>query len=221
MIDVIMEILTLILGNLFNLIYVLAFTVKDIMWLRIVMLTGGAIELYFDLKTSNLINFYWCLTLMIVNSVQVVILLKERSNLTFTEEEKKLHKTVFNNFSTVDVKKLLKSGEWFEVSESTNLINEGENIKNLILIYKGTAAVEANGKFIAYLRDGSFAGEMSFLTGMPTVARVYAVTPVKFISWEKSKLDSIMNKNPEIYSSLHQVFSSDLITKLQKSNFNS
>ena len=207
-----------ILAHLFNLIYVLAFMVKDIMWLRIVMLVGGSVELYVDYTYSYTVNLYWCGFMMVVNSVQLVILIRERMNLNFTEEEKKLHRMVFNSLKPVEVKKLLKAGSWNDIDENTVMIEENTKINRLMVIYEGTAAVQAKNKVIAYLRDGSFAGEMSFLTGNPTAAKVFSVTPLKYISWEKDKLEELMNKVPEIQSGLHKVFNTDLVSKINKQN---
>jgi len=112
--------------------------------------------------------------------------------------------------------KLLKIAEWKQAKENSVLIEESVEINNLIFITEGVAKVESNGKTTAYLGDGNFAGEMSFISRKLTTAKVTALTPVEYLSWERTDLDELMRKSKEIEEGLKTIFNLDLIKKLSQ-----
>jgi CRP-like cAMP-binding protein len=83
-----------------------------------------------------------------------------------------------------------------------------------MLIYNGLVSVEAKGQLLAQLKDGSFIGEMSFITGGTATATVRAVEPTRYLSWSKEDLRQLLNRNPSMRFAMQSVLSSDLTKKL-------
>ena len=67
---------------------------------------------------------------------------------------------------------------------------------------------------LAELKDGSFIGEMSFITGGDATATVRAVEPTRYLSWSKDDLRKLLNRNPSMRFALQTVLSTDLTRKL-------
>jgi hypothetical protein len=207
-----------IYGHVFNIIYVVALVMKNMLWLRITMIIAASMELIYRLLTSKNpdVDIIWCVVWIIVNSVQLIILIRERMNLKLNDDEEKIYQISFNKLPKVYFKKLLQFADWENVKPGTILIREGSHIDKLMLIFSGVAKVQNAGIVTAYLRDGNFMGEMSYISGNPTSADVMALSEIRMISWEKEKLSSLLKKYKQIDEGMKVIFNIDLVKKLSK-----
>lgn len=83
-----------------NLIYLYGFIVKDILWLRILIIVGMSIETGYhfrDLHSPEWAEIGWCSFYILVNGWQFTMLYRERRNLKFTDEEQAIHNKVFKS----------------------------------------------------------------------------------------------------------------------------
>jgi hypothetical protein len=208
-----------ILCNVFNILYIVSFLFKDMLKLRVVLMIANILELIYDWQidaASIWTNIGWSFLWIAVNAVQIGMIIHVKMNLKFTDEEKLIHQTAFKQLSEIEFKKLMKEAQWKTFKDHEVLIYEGTVINNLMVVYDGLIEVEAGGKKIAQLRNGSFVGEMSFISGDLTSANVYAVAETKIICWNKDKLKKMMQNNPELQLGLQAVLNSDLTLKLKQ-----
>jgi len=91
---------------------------------------------------------------------------------------------------------------------------EAKPLDDVMLIYNGLVSVESDGQTLAQLKDGSFIGEMSFITGGAATATVRAVEPTRYLSWSKAELSRLLNRNPSMRFAMQTVLSTDLTKKL-------
>jgi hypothetical protein len=195
----------------------IAYLVKDILWLRLLTVLAciaGIIFNYFVPATPLWVVIYWNLLFLAINVVQIGIIVKERREVTFTEEEKELYETLFKNFAPFEFMKLLRVGRWLEAKKDQVLAVEKKSLDSVMLIYNGLVQVEAGGQTLAQLKDGSFIGEMSFITGGDATATVKAVVPTRYLSWSKEDLRQLLNRNPSMRFAMQTVLSTDLTRKL-------
>jgi len=115
-------------------------------------------------------------------------------------------------------RKLVKIGTWEEANEGEILIKQGSTPDRLKFIVRGEAAVERDGQTIGTLGQGDFLGEMSFLTMEKATATVAATNLVQFISFERNRLRSHLEKHPEVKQALEASFNRNLVTKLAKTS---
>jgi hypothetical protein len=209
-----------ILGNLFNAAYVVGAMIKNMLWLRVSMIVGCLIEILYAYWYSPPIwlEIYWCALWLVVNSVQLIILVRERVSLKFDEDERWLYRTVFANFSELNFKKIMKLAQWRIFNPKDVLVEEGVVIEELMLVFHGNAIVESKGRNIAFIRNGNFVGEMSFISGSTTCAKVTAQSETRCLIWKRNDLVSLMQKHPEIEMGLKSVFNVDLLLKIQEKN---
>ncbi|MDC1068965.1 cyclic nucleotide-binding domain-containing protein, partial [Candidatus Kapabacteria bacterium] len=125
---------------------------------------------------------------------------------------------VFPTMSEIHFKNLIEISEWKDFNKNEQLVEEGIRINELILINEGQVSIKAKNNIIGHVSDGGFVGEMSFLTRSKPTASVTTVTPTTVISWNKLKLEKLMEKDPMFKNELFNVFSSDLIKKLIEKN---
>lgn len=191
--------------------------VKNMLWLRTVMILGASLEMIYAFFIApeplwEIIS--WAVVWIIVNAVQLALLIKEKMGLKFNDDEIRIYRLVFSSLPELHFKKLLSVARWESCPENTVLIEEEVRINSLMLIYSGIAAVSAKEKTIAYLRDGNFMGEMSFITGNLTSARVKTLSPTRYLIWDRENLNELLLKNKELEDGLKSVFNVDLINKL-------
>lgn len=205
--------------NISYLLFLVGFALKDILWLRIVIIIAASVDIIGRawLAPEPLYSdIIWCSFDVIVNGYQLIMIARERSLLRFTDEEKHLHKMVFRNVPELQYKRLLNIGAWETLPDASVIVKQNAEMESLIVIYEGLAKVEVDGKIVTYLRNGNFVGEMSFLSGNLTTAKVTTLMPTRVLTWKKSVLQELMNKDEDLLMAMHSVFSGDLLAKLTK-----
>jgi hypothetical protein len=208
-----------IIGHLANIIYIVALLFKDMIRLRIILMVAAILELAYSLQIADeniWVTIWWSFLWIAVNSFQIAMIIRERMNLKFTDEEKRLHNNTFSLLSELNFRQLLNEAYWRTIKNGEILVKEGTVINDLMVVFDGMVEVESGGRVIAQLRNGSFVGEMSFISGNLTSANVYAITDTKIICWNKDKLRKLMQHNSEIQSGMHSVLNTDLTTKLKR-----
>jgi CRP-like cAMP-binding protein len=150
----------------------------------------------------------------IINIAQVAIIIKQRSGVHFTEEEKELHDTLFKNFAPFEFMKLMRVAKWLEAKQGEILATEQKPLDSIMLIYNGLVGVELKGKELARLKDGNFIGEVSFIAGGAATATVRALMPTRYIAWPKDDISQLLNRNPSMRFAMQAMLSTDLSKKL-------
>ena len=204
--------------HLANVLYVVSYLVTDILWLRVLAVAGGLSSLTWTLtaSTPSMTFIGWTLVFNTINAVQIARLWRERRPVRLTAEEQTLYAAAFRTLTPREFRRLLAAGRWEEAPARQVLIEQGARSRRVLVLASGSAAVKADGRDVATLRPGQFAGEMSFLTGAPTTAAVEAVEPVRFVSWPTEDLERFLGKHPELRAALQLVLGKDLAVKLAR-----
>ena len=132
-------------AHIASLLTVAAYLLKDILWLRLLTIlscVAGIAFNYFVPATPLWTVIYWNVLFAIINIVQIAIIIKERSGVHFTEEEKELHDTLFKNFAPFEFMKLMRIAKWREAKQGETLSIEKQQLDSVMLIYNGLAAVD-------------------------------------------------------------------------------
>ena len=206
-------------GHLASILTMAAYLLKDILWLRLLTILScfaGIAFNYFVPATPLWSVIYWNLLFATINIVQIAILIKERTGVHFTEEEKELHDTLFKNFAPFEFMKLMRVAKWMEAKPGDVLAVEEQQINAVMLIYNGLASVESHGREVAQLRDGNFIGEVSFIAGGTATATVRALQPTRYIAWPKVAINQLLNRNPSMRIAMQGLLSTDLTKKLMR-----
>jgi hypothetical protein len=204
-------------GHLAAVLTMVAYLLKDILWLRLLTILScfaGIAFNYFVPATPLWSVIYWNMLFAAINIVQIAIIIRERTGIHFTEEEKELHDTLFKNFAPFEFMKLMRIAQWLEAKQGEVLAVEKETLKAVMLIYNGMVGVETNGQEVARLKDGNFIGEVSFITGGAATATVRALQPTRYIAWSKDAISQLLNRNPSMRFAMQAMLSTDLSKKL-------
>jgi hypothetical protein len=206
--------MTYILVNLGYFFMFLALTAKDILLLRSILILGQLSLVSFGYFSDNLYVSFWNVLFFGINSFQIARLLRERTKIELPAELTDLYERVFSSMSRREFLTFWNMGRT-ERREGDQMIREGEHQRELVLILSGTFNVAKGSEVIAKLNRGSFIAEMSFLTGDPASADVFANGPVEYIVWNQEKLRNLNQINPQLFIKFQNVLAKDLADKIK------
>ncbi len=100
----------------------------------------------------------------------------------FTAEEAEFRDAMLRGMDHKNVWRLVRRGNWRDCEAGEVLVDEGEQVKRLIYLAKGSADVSLNGEDFAQVEAPAFIGEMGVLTKLPATATVIVSGPARI--WE-------------------------------------
>jgi len=201
-----------------NILYIFSYLVRDILWLRLLIVTAicFVIPFYYFQPVPLMAPVYWNLIFVGINLVQIAILLVERRPVTLSETEQKLYEQVFRRLTRREVYKLFKIAQWKKISAGETLVQQDSNLDSLMLINKGLASVQVDSNEVAKLDEGHFVGEMSYITGDKTSATVIASSELEYVTWPTTSLEPFLRKHPDLRIALNAIIGVDLAGKLSR-----
>lgn len=201
-----------------NVIYIFSYLVRDILWLRILIVVAicFVIPFYYFQPTPLMAPVYWNLLFAGINIVQIGILLVERRPVELSENEQRLYQQVFRRLTPREVFRLFRIAKWRKAQPGEILVQQGAVLDGLMLINHGTASVHVNEAEVAKLGEGHFIGEMSYITGGKTSARVVADSDLDYVYWPTEALESFLRKQPDLRIALNAIIGVDLAGKLSR-----
>ncbi len=200
-----------------NLLYLFAFMVRDILWLRILtVIAASCLIPYFYFQPVPLMTpIYWNLVFTALNLYWIVRLLLERRPVKLSAEEQRLCELVFRTMTPREMIKILKLATWEEAAAGECFVERDKPLDRLMVIFSGKACVEVDGRNVTELEPGQFIGSISYVTEETAPANIVSLEPTRYVSWPKSKLKEFMNKNPDLHSALKTTLAVDLTKWLQ------
>jgi hypothetical protein len=208
-----------VLGNFAFVLTTIAYTVKDIVWLRTLSILSSLTWItYLFTRTEVLwISVFWNCVFISVNAVRIVLLYRESRSIRLSPEERSLRDTLFPQLSLVDFARLVSAGRWVRLEPGTVIIEQGKPVRDVLLVCEGAAAVEIDGAPVRHTSGLEFLGEVSFLTHDVASATVRAAVPMRAIAWPHDALRTLLRESLAIRFALRSVMSGDLARKLKES----
>lgn len=213
--------LTIILGNLSYLLIACSFMVRDILWLRGLSIMASCCGIFYSSTVSDTplwTPIIWSCVFISLNVYHISRLILENRGIEFNDKEQELYQTVFASLSPLEFKKLNDIAEWIQVPEGTKIVEQGQKMRDLYLIYSGVTDVLVDGKNVAQLKDGQYVGEMSFMTEGDATASVVSYYPTEYLKWDQEGLKALMSRNPSLLFSLQSTMGKQLSKAVSQKN---
>ena len=200
-----------------NVLYLLAFMVRDILWLRILTVVAASCLIpYFYIQPVPLMTaIYWNLAFTALNLFWIARLFLERRPVKLSVEEERLCELVFRTMTPREMMKILKLATWEDAAAGECFVERDKPLDRLMVIFSGKACVEVDGRNVTELQPGQFIGSISYVTEETAPANIVSIEPTRYVSWPKSKLKDFMNKNQDLHSALKTALAIDLTKWLQ------
>ena len=199
-----------------NVLLLVAYSVRDILWLRLCALASSLIAIpYFILQPKPLwAPISWSVLFAAINIFQSWRLLVERRPVKLTSEEEYVRQLVFEDVPPRKVLQVLSIGYWTTTETGERLIERGKCPEAISLIVHGKVQVMRDGLALGELVAGNLVGSALLLSGAPADVDAMAVEPVRAMRWEVATLQRYLAANPEVRITMQRHLAHDLAGKV-------
>jgi hypothetical protein len=199
-----------------NILLLVAYSVRDILWLRLFAVAASLISLpYFILQPEPLWEpIIWSSVFAAINSFQSWRLFVERRPVKLTPEEQEIRRLVFPDLTSRKVLQMLSIGAWTNVEIGERMLERGKSVEAISLIVRGKVRVARDDRVFGELAAGHMVGSALLLSGVPADADAVVVEPVRCMRWEVEPLDRYLAANPETRIVFQKYLALDLAGKL-------
>ncbi|HEY2010807.1 MAG TPA: hypothetical protein VGH23_17600 [Rhizomicrobium sp.] len=206
------------LVNLANLAFLLALSVRNVLWLRILSLASDVLVLpYYYFQHEPLWPpVFWGVAFIIVNCIQIVILALDRRPVILSNREQELYHVAFGSIDKRDFLKIASLARWLDVSPGETIVKKGHHISEAIVLISGETEAVLDGQPALPYRPGQLIGNVSAYSGLVCPMDVVARSPTKIAIWDMEQIREFTAKRPDLRARLLQIMSADLAAKLQE-----
>jgi hypothetical protein len=201
-----------------NVLLLLAYSVRDLLWLRLFALTASVIAIpYFALQPAPLWEpIGWSVVFAGINLFQSWRLFAERRPVKLTPEEEEVRRLVFRDLPPRKVLQVLSIGSWTTAETGERLLQHGKSVEAISLVVRGKVRVTRGGGVLGDLVAGNFVGSALLLSGVPADVDAVAVETVRAIRWEVGTLERYLTANPETRIIMQRFLARDLAEKVDR-----
>ena len=201
------------------LVFLTAYVLRDILWLRLVAVVGYILfsALAIIRGGPGLVEILpWYVAFLTINGVQVARLVRERWLVKMNADEAALWEGSFASLDPVIFKRFLRLGQWRTLSKGFTLTSEGRRSSRLYLLAGGAVDVALEDRPIARLGAGQFVGEIAFVSASPSTATAIAASEdgTRCVVWNVPKLQAETTRDPELRGVVFSAVGSDLAHKI-------
>lgn len=165
--------------NLSNVVFLVAYSVRDVLKLRILAVVGEGLTLpYYYFQNEKLWPpIFWGVAFMVVNVVRVAATALERRPVVLSDNEEKLYRVAFSSIDKREFLKLVSLARWIECSPGELIVEKGQHISEAIVVIGGDIEAILSGDSRMALRPGQLIGDVSAYSGLTSPADVVARGP--------------------------------------------
>jgi Popeye-like protein len=200
-----------------NILLLVAYSVRDILWLRWFAVAAALTNIPYFLLQRNVLwpPILWALVFTAINLYQIARLYLERRPVVLSEDERKLYELGFRSLRQREFLSLSLVGEWKSANAGERVVSEGEPVSHLCIAINGTAEVRKKGEQIGTLRPGHIIGNALALTGERSPVEMTFAEPARYLRWSLPNLRAFMDKRPDLRVTLQGLVNRDLARKLE------
>lgn len=218
-----------VLGNFAFILVACSFMVKDILWLRLLSVTGSLCSIGYNTYVTAQplwVPISWNLFFISLNFYHITKIIYGNRTIALNEKEQELYQMSFGQLNLIEFSKLIRMGQWRKADSGVDLVKEDQPMEELLMIYNGHVDIVVKDsdneteKIVNHLKDGQFIGEMSFLSNHPATATVRTVHPTEYVSWRQKDLKELMARNPSLLFSLQAAMGAQITKALKTKNKN-
>jgi CRP-like cAMP-binding protein len=202
-----------------NILLLVAYSVRDILWLRLFAVAAALITIPFFLlqPTPLWAPLIWSAVFATINLVQSLRLFIERRPVKLSAEEEEVRRLALADLSPRRVLQVLSIGSWVTANAGDRFIESGKYIEAIWLILRGKVRVTSDERVLGELVPGEIVGSALLLTGASADVNAFAVETVRAVRWEIATLERYLTANPEVRMVIQKHLTRDLAGKLERS----
>jgi CRP-like cAMP-binding protein len=205
-----------------NILLLAAYSVRDILWLRLFALASSLIAIpYFLFQPTPLwAAFGWSVLFSGINIFQAWRLFRERQPVKLTPEEEEVRRLAFGDLPPREVLHVLNIGSWRTADLGERLIEHGKSVESVSLIVRGKVRVTKEGRTLGELGAGEIVGSALLMGGAVSEVDAVTVEPARTLQWDVGILVRYLDAHPETRNVLQRHLARDLAGKLLRVSMN-
>jgi len=205
-----------VIDHLANLIFLGAYWVKDILWLRLLSILGSLVVIPFYLLRSEPLwaPVMWSCVFISIHAFRAFGIVTERRPGAFTGDERLLYDKTFSLLSPRQFKRLLAIGEWQDLDRGHVLHSIGDQPDSLEAVVRGEVEARRHGRVLGRAGPGDLAGLAIVLSGSPELFEATVTQPARVMRWRRSDLQKFIDKDESLTSTLRKIAAAALAEKL-------
>ena len=199
-----------------NVLMLVAYSVRDILWLRWFAVAAALTNIpYFLVQPTTLWPpVIWALVFTTINLFQIVRIYLERRPVTLSDDEQALYDLAFRSLRPREFLSLALIGEWRSAAAGDSVLTEDQTVSCVCIAVRGTARIHRAGREVGVIEPGHLIGTALALTGDPSPLGATFTTPARYISWPVQSIRSFLDRRPELRVTLQGLVNRDLAWKL-------
>ena len=183
-----------------NVIYLVSYSVRDILWLRILTVLAALVVIpYYTLLPEPLhAPIEWNVVFILINCYWVIRLLIERRPVHFTPDEARLRELSFASLTPREARDLYAMGAWDDIEPDISLIKKDREGSQFSVILRGESDVLYHGAKISELGEGQFVGVIDLQADAFGDFEILTRTPTRVMCWSRNKLQRFLAGRPDV-----------------------
>jgi CRP-like cAMP-binding protein len=205
------------LVNFSNIVFLAAYSVRDVLMLRILSIVGeGLILPYYYFQDEKLWPpIFWGAAFMIVNAIRIVAMALERRPVALSDKEEQLYRVAFSSIEKREFLRLVSLARWVDCSPGEVILEKGQHISDAIVVMSGDLEAILSSNTRMAIRPGQLIGDVSAYSGLANPVDVVARGPGTLAKWDLRHMREFTASRPELRASLLRIVSMDLATKFR------
>ena len=199
-----------------NLIFVAAYWVKDIFWLRILAIVGSLVGLpYFLLQPEPLwAPVFWTFVFVSIHVFRAWQIYRERRPVKLMPDEEILYSKTFSSLSPQQFRKLANAGQWRDLKVGQMLQSKGDAASKVTALASGALEASRDGKSLGSFGAGDLLGVACVLADSSELFDTRVTEPARVLCWDSQDLGKLAQSDPQLGSALNKLAGSTLAAKL-------
>ena len=205
------------LVHLSNLLLLVSYSVRDILWLRWFAVAGAMTNVPYYLVQNDVLwpPVLWAGVFTAINLWQIGRIYLERRPVVLSAEEQKLYDFGFHVLRPREFVSLVLAGEWRNAAPGEAVLAEGEPVTAVAIPISGSLEVRREGRRVGALGPGNLVGTALALTGEPSQIEARFVEAARYIRWPLQHLRAFADRRPELRLALQRFVNRDLARKVE------
>jgi CRP-like cAMP-binding protein len=206
------------LVHLSNVLMLVSYSVRDILWLRWFAVAAALTVIPYYLAQPNVLwpPVAWGSVFMAINLWQIARIYLERRPVVLSADEQKLYDLGFRALRPREFVSLVLTGEWRDAAPGEKVLEQGKAVEAVCIAIAGEVEFRRQGATLGRLSPGYLIGTALALTGEPAPADAVFVEPARYMRWPLASLRAFADRRPELRAALQRFVNQDLAHKVER-----
>ena len=204
------------LAHLSNLLLLVSYSVRDILWLRWFAVAAAFIVMPYYLMQPVVLwpPVFWGSVFAVINLLQIARIYAERRPVVLAPDEQRLYDLAFRTLRPREFVSLALLGEWRDAAGGEAIVEPGRPVDALAIAIVGSVQVRHGEHTLGTLSPGEVIGTATVLLGEPAQIEARFVEPARYMRWPIATLRTFIDKRPDLRDALLRGVNRDLARKL-------